>query len=158
MSAEDRDAYVREVAAVAAPSGRLLLVEFIPGGSFGVPGIDPAEVERRFIRLDAAVVGKRAGNEPQRQGSRPVLPVCAGVVESGHGGQADLQRRVTRQLVDDGEGDRHVIDGQRLADKVFQFVLRRRRFSRGGFDHGERHLAESLVRHAHHAGVAHHGM
>ena len=46
MSAEDRDAYVREVAAVAAPSGRLLLVEFIPGGSFGVPGIDPAEVKR----------------------------------------------------------------------------------------------------------------
>jgi SAM-dependent methyltransferase len=48
MSAEDRDAYVREVTAVAAPSGRLLLVEFVPGGSFGVPGIDPAEVERRF--------------------------------------------------------------------------------------------------------------
>ena len=48
MSPEDRDAYVREVAAVAAPSARLLLVEFIPGGSFGVPGIDPAEVQRRF--------------------------------------------------------------------------------------------------------------
>jgi hypothetical protein len=25
-----------------------LLCEFIPGGTFGVPGIDPAEVERRF--------------------------------------------------------------------------------------------------------------
>jgi len=48
MSPEDRDAYVREVTAVAAPNARLLLVEFIPGGSFGVPGIDPAEVERRF--------------------------------------------------------------------------------------------------------------
>jgi SAM-dependent methyltransferase len=48
MSPEDRLAYVREVTAVAAPQGRLLLVEFIPGGSFGVPGIDPAEVERRF--------------------------------------------------------------------------------------------------------------
>jgi SAM-dependent methyltransferase len=48
MSPEDRDAYVREVTAVAAPSARLLLVEFIPGGSFGVPGIDPVEVERRF--------------------------------------------------------------------------------------------------------------
>src|SRR3954447_6471107 len=45
MSSEDRDAYVRGVTAVAAPSARLLLVEFIPGGSFGVPGIDPAEVE-----------------------------------------------------------------------------------------------------------------
>jgi len=44
----DRDAYAREVTAVAGPSARLLLVEFIPGRSFGVPGIDPAEVERRF--------------------------------------------------------------------------------------------------------------
>ena len=48
MSAGDRDAYVREVSAVAAPGARLLLVEFIPGASFGVPGIEPAEVERRF--------------------------------------------------------------------------------------------------------------
>lgn len=48
MSPEDRDAYVREVASVAAPGARLLLVEFVTGGSFGVPGIDPAEVERRF--------------------------------------------------------------------------------------------------------------
>jgi len=48
MSDEDRDAYVREVTAVAAPGARLLLCEFIQGGSFGVPGIDPAEVERRF--------------------------------------------------------------------------------------------------------------
>lgn len=48
MSPEDRDAYAREVTAVAAPGARLLLVEFIPGGSFGVPGIEPAEVEQRF--------------------------------------------------------------------------------------------------------------
>jgi ubiquinone/menaquinone biosynthesis C-methylase UbiE len=48
MGPEDRDAYVREVTAVASPRARLLLVEFISGGSFGVPGIDPAEVERRF--------------------------------------------------------------------------------------------------------------
>lgn len=48
MSPEDRDAYVREVTAVAAPNGRLLLVEFITGGLYGVPGIDPDEVERRF--------------------------------------------------------------------------------------------------------------
>ena len=48
MSDEDRDAYVCEVTAVAAPQARLLLCEFIPGGSFGVPGIDPADVERRF--------------------------------------------------------------------------------------------------------------
>jgi cyclopropane fatty-acyl-phospholipid synthase-like methyltransferase len=48
MSAQDRDAYVREVSAVAAPDARLLLVEFITGGSYGVPGVDPDEVERRF--------------------------------------------------------------------------------------------------------------
>lgn len=48
MSAEDRDAYVREVTAVAAPDARLLLVEFLPGERFGVPGIEPAEVEQRF--------------------------------------------------------------------------------------------------------------
>jgi cyclopropane fatty-acyl-phospholipid synthase-like methyltransferase len=48
MSPEDRDAYAREVTAVAAPDARLLLVEFITGGSYGVPGIDPDEVKRRF--------------------------------------------------------------------------------------------------------------
>ncbi|GAB5895363.1 hypothetical protein OKHIL_11700 [Mycolicibacterium mageritense] len=48
MSAEDRDAYVREVTAVAAPNARLSIVAFIPGGSFGVPGISESEVESRF--------------------------------------------------------------------------------------------------------------
>jgi SAM-dependent methyltransferase len=48
MSDQDRDAYVREVTAVAATGARLLLVEFVPGASFGVPGIAPADVERRF--------------------------------------------------------------------------------------------------------------
>jgi SAM-dependent methyltransferase len=48
MSPDDRDAYAREVSAVAAPDARLLLVEFITGGSYGVPGIDPDEVKRRF--------------------------------------------------------------------------------------------------------------
>jgi SAM-dependent methyltransferase len=48
MSDEDRDAYVREVTAVAGPTAHLLLVEFVPGASFGVPGIAPEDVERRF--------------------------------------------------------------------------------------------------------------
>ncbi|MGV0745313.1 class I SAM-dependent methyltransferase [Mycolicibacterium sp. XJ870] len=48
MSPDDRDGYVREVAAVAAPEARLLIVAFVPGGSLGVPGISEAEVERRF--------------------------------------------------------------------------------------------------------------
>lgn len=48
MSDDDRDAYVREVSAVAAPDARLLIVAFAPGGRFGVRGIDPAQMERRF--------------------------------------------------------------------------------------------------------------
>jgi SAM-dependent methyltransferase len=48
MSDDDRDAYVREVSAVAAPDARLLIVAFRPGGRFGVRGVEPAEMERRF--------------------------------------------------------------------------------------------------------------
>jgi SAM-dependent methyltransferase len=48
MSDGDRDAYVREVSAVAAPDARLLIVAFLPGGRFGVRGVKPAEMERRF--------------------------------------------------------------------------------------------------------------
>ncbi|ASW90792.1 class I SAM-dependent methyltransferase [Mycobacterium marseillense] len=48
MSGGDREAYVREVGAVAAPDARLYIVAFPPGGRLGVPGIDHAEVERRF--------------------------------------------------------------------------------------------------------------
>ena len=49
LSDDERDAYVREVSAVAAPDARLLIVAFLPGGRFGVRGIDPAEMERRFV-------------------------------------------------------------------------------------------------------------
>jgi SAM-dependent methyltransferase len=48
MNDDDRDAYVREVSAVAAPDARLLIVAFVPGGRFGVRGIDPTEMEPRF--------------------------------------------------------------------------------------------------------------
>jgi ubiquinone/menaquinone biosynthesis C-methylase UbiE len=48
MSDGDRDAYVREVSAIAAPDARLLIVAFLPGGRFGVRGIDSTEMERRF--------------------------------------------------------------------------------------------------------------
>ncbi|MEV0672419.1 class I SAM-dependent methyltransferase [Mycobacterium sp. NPDC050441] len=48
MSADDRDAYVREVSAVAAPGAQLLIMAFIPGASMGVPGIGFDEVQRRF--------------------------------------------------------------------------------------------------------------
>ena len=61
MSDVDRDAYVREVAAVAAANARLLLVEFTPGGSFGVPGIGKDEIERRFASSWTLV---STGDEP----------------------------------------------------------------------------------------------
>lgn len=48
MSDRDRDAYVRETSAMAAPDAHLLIIAFIPGGRVGVPGIDHAEMERRF--------------------------------------------------------------------------------------------------------------
>jgi SAM-dependent methyltransferase len=48
MNDDDRDSYVREVTAVAAPDVRLLIVAFVPGGRFGVRGIDRSEMERRF--------------------------------------------------------------------------------------------------------------
>lgn len=48
MNDHDRDSYVREVSAVAAPDARLLIVAFVPGGRFGVRGIDRTEMERRF--------------------------------------------------------------------------------------------------------------
>jgi ubiquinone/menaquinone biosynthesis C-methylase UbiE len=48
MSDPDRDTYVREVSAMAAPGAQLLIVAFLPGGRFGVRGVAPAEMERRF--------------------------------------------------------------------------------------------------------------
>jgi SAM-dependent methyltransferase len=60
MSDEDRDAYVREVTAVAAPDARLLIVAF-PPGSFPVRGITSADIEQRF-RQDWELVS--AGDEP----------------------------------------------------------------------------------------------
>lgn len=48
MSDADRDGYVREVGAVAAPGARLLVVAFLPGGRIGVRGVSAAEMGRRF--------------------------------------------------------------------------------------------------------------
>ncbi|MBW0012838.1 class I SAM-dependent methyltransferase [Mycobacterium sp.] len=48
MSDGDRDKYAREVTAVAAPDARLLIIAFLPGGQFGVRGVDPTEMERLF--------------------------------------------------------------------------------------------------------------
>jgi SAM-dependent methyltransferase len=51
MSDDDRDAYVREISAVAAPQARLLIVAFVPGGRIGVRGVSRAEMERRFASI-----------------------------------------------------------------------------------------------------------
>ncbi len=48
LTDKDRDAYVREVSAVAAPDARLLIGGLDPGEQFGVRGITRAEIERRF--------------------------------------------------------------------------------------------------------------
>jgi SAM-dependent methyltransferase len=48
MSDGDRDLYVQEITAAAAPGARLLIVAAKPGGPIGFLGLDEAEVERRF--------------------------------------------------------------------------------------------------------------
>ncbi|KUI32862.1 methyltransferase type 12 [Mycobacterium sp. IS-1742] len=68
MSGDDRDAYVREVTAVAAPGAHLVIVAFVPGGSFGVPGIEPAEIERRFA-ADWTLLSSGVESEMDRGGT-----------------------------------------------------------------------------------------
>lgn len=48
MSDHDRDLYVEEITAAAAPSARLAIAGFTRGGGVGPAGIDQAEIERRF--------------------------------------------------------------------------------------------------------------
>lgn len=67
LTADNRDGYVREVSAVAAPDARLLIVAFAPGGSIGVPGITHAEIERRFT---PGWVLLSTGDEPDSGHSR----------------------------------------------------------------------------------------
>lgn len=62
MNDADRDGYVREVTAVTNSGGRLLIVAFVPGSSYGVPGIAPEEVRRRFADGWAL---QASGDEPQ---------------------------------------------------------------------------------------------
>ncbi len=62
MSPEDRDAYVREVTAVAAPDARLLLVEFIPGGSLRRAGHRPRRRQTAVRRPTGRCC--RQGDEP----------------------------------------------------------------------------------------------
>jgi SAM-dependent methyltransferase len=75
MSNHDRDLYVREITAAAAPGARLLIIAFTPGSGVGPVGIDQAEIERRFTSawtlLSAAdervtPQGRLAGKFPAR--------------------------------------------------------------------------------------------
>lgn len=62
MSDHDRDLYVEEISAVAAPDARLLMLAFKPSGRFGPPGVDQTEVERRFAPAWALL---SAADEPR---------------------------------------------------------------------------------------------
>jgi SAM-dependent methyltransferase len=70
----DRDAYVREVGAVVAPGARLFIVAFIPGGRFGVPGIEPAEMARRFTSGWTLLSAGEAGDLDQARLKRGRAP------------------------------------------------------------------------------------
>ena len=62
MSDGDRDRYVHEITAVAAPDARLFMVAFKPSGAFGPAGVKQAEIEHRFMptwTLESAI------DEPQ---------------------------------------------------------------------------------------------
>src|SRR5579884_100386 len=48
MSNGDRDLYVREITAAAAPGARLFMVAFKRSGRLGPAGVEQAEIERRF--------------------------------------------------------------------------------------------------------------
>ncbi|HTZ14093.1 MAG TPA: class I SAM-dependent methyltransferase [Mycobacterium sp.] len=62
MSDGDRDRYVQEISAVAAPGARLLMIAFKPSGRFGPAGVDQTEIERRFTPTWALI---SATDEPR---------------------------------------------------------------------------------------------
>ncbi len=82
MSDHDRDLYVEQITAAAAPSALLAIVGFKRGGGVGPVGIDQAEIERRFTSAwtllsaaDERMVpqGRLAGKLPARLEARSYL-------------------------------------------------------------------------------------
>lgn len=69
ISDEERDAYLREVTALAAPSATLVLSAFRPGQQPGVRGMERAEVERRFSGAWELV---RESEDPASNGKAPL--------------------------------------------------------------------------------------
>jgi SAM-dependent methyltransferase len=66
MSAHDRDRYVQEISASAAPGARLLMIAFKPSGRFGPAGVAQSEIERRFAPSWAMLSAK---DEPRWTGA-----------------------------------------------------------------------------------------
>jgi SAM-dependent methyltransferase len=62
MSDGDRDLYVQEISAAAAPGARLLMIAFKPGSGVGPAGVDQEEIERRFTPAWALL---SAADEPR---------------------------------------------------------------------------------------------
>jgi SAM-dependent methyltransferase len=62
MSDGDRDRYVQEISAAAAPGARLLMIAFKPGSQVGPAGADQTEIERRFAPAWALL---SAADEPR---------------------------------------------------------------------------------------------
>jgi SAM-dependent methyltransferase len=82
MSDHDRDLYVEQITAAAAPGAWLAIVGFKRSGGVGPVGIDQAEIERRFrsgwtllSAADERVVpqGRLAGKVPARLEARSYL-------------------------------------------------------------------------------------
>lgn len=82
MSDHDRDLYVEQITAAAAPGAWLAIVGFKRSGGVGPAGIDQAEIERRFrsgwtllSAADERVVpqGRLAGKVPARLEARSYL-------------------------------------------------------------------------------------
>jgi cyclopropane fatty-acyl-phospholipid synthase-like methyltransferase len=65
MSAHDRDLYVEEISAAAAPDARLLMIAFTPS-RFGPAGVDQSEIERRLTPAWALLSAK---DEPRWTGA-----------------------------------------------------------------------------------------
>lgn len=71
MNDDDRYDYVREVTAAAAPHARLHIVAFVPGSSYGVPGIEPNEVELRLGAAGWTLLTSGSESELDHYGKKP---------------------------------------------------------------------------------------
>ena len=71
MTADNRNAYVREVTAVAAPRGLLFIVGFHPGTQRGVIGITQDELDRRLTPA-WTLLSAADEPEPEQNGRAPL--------------------------------------------------------------------------------------